>query len=1702
MVTGTYKSLMLDSELAGYSDNINLLDRANITLHAGVYGMVNNAIQLGHWAGVVDKTTQEWDLAAEFDKQGKSNLSMEYLNSKAGYDLAGDLALSLIPGTAAVGAINALKATKWGMRTVGFFDGRANKLQEAIKAAYETQGRSANVRDLKFKLFKNKFGQQAVEGAIITGAIDASMNLGDTLNDDGLSSLEKLTHTATSIATGALLQGVVGGWWTSRVANGELKSVAKDVFNASESKYTFADPSPRVGGFPIQTPVGSRIAHVIGEYDRISRIPVTTPLEGVAQSRNLNNAKNSLDALINEMFPRTDKSETAAGMRNFIRTAASTPEGRTQLTDIMSKLKGVEYTGTRPTSKVDFSSVFADVNLSRVSKQTLEDMKTQSPDTMFSTDKSHLDIVAGKPVLNVLDSFGDDLMSSRELAAHASVFKVKPALRTGIINDMTEFAIERGHGYNTPVFNILQDFHAYSRNALVVKSPKYASLKTYMNDLGDQASDIYGKYYRSYLDMETGKIADKQVTNLGDVEGFAYSRDTGTIAYKSPTAASATGVEVVVPRDVASNMEGNDLLKYQASRVLLHADTAPLVNTLSKSGGDLSTLSVADTYRLESMLAAAPAKEPTLKLGSVVIPKEDVVKQIAKVKSSEYQRIMESNKALSADDVYNTLGYKDTRQSASILVAKDKPEVATYDEFVNPASGLTKRRIVTLVHDKPEQDLAVLTAESIAASERAAQQQTFNAVSDNILGVDSSNKEIGNMFPDMTVEAAEGFGDGRMLVAAPNLGNYGDMITRAAHIGNQVIERADAKFRAIIQPALQKSGVILAASPEAKAEYAAIKAWYATQSDKFFKVAPGVYAREDSVKSVLSALTSKGAGNATSTVDLLRGMTRGVHYQLVERPETLKYMEDFAALNLEHVAKPKVDVAAAYGNADAFDLEALYIPPTNFKFTTFMVEDATSPLAQNSSAVYRITANSRAELETKVRQALAEKPNWVRKDPGDMKEFSQAQGMWEWNGKDLNRAGASSGMFKTGGLQDVTAETDIHKILTDELSYMKRANMAVHRSAVELRYADAISKLNTLSKQAQAQMTAELGATAPKKLDDYQQILNTMLGSDEHGFSTWKHANNLIEDWTARQLTVINSSIKRLRGGDWATQIETETKAVDDALAKSGMKMPIADAVGERVARELNVTPESIKSKVSWLNHWQATFLLRLDATDAMMNKLGNITKTGAEMQFLKTRYESASPEVQALFNDEVKNLFGAGGYTAKNGELFTYKSMAKAYAEATKMYFTKDGADLVDKWTRERLFSAEDKLMRDLYEDIRIDPNQFRVPAEVDAWKQKGLDALKRAHDIGVTPSKHSAALNQFVALYMSEKLGTALQLTPKELNLFKFKFSRSVNAVYNAAQKPRLFQGAVGTAISLYQSYMFHTISNLFRYADHGTLSAPVMFSALNSTFFGAQSLPGFNFINERVVAPMGNRNTDIYGAAAASLGQSQNRDLADFVMYGAGAFLLQGNMHTRGGLTPRSPILIPSSVQDVPLAQAVMKMGGSAYEMASNIIHGAPIKSSLWDGLVNVGMSRPLTGLADVLRGKSVDSNYNTVMFNDDLLSWTSALRLVGMRPLNEQVGRDYMARQMAYKSHDAEAKKRLGEEIRVIQTHAPERMDDPEFIQELMHRYSKAGGTPDRFDQFLGDQLAKGDGDLYDRLERNVRRNADALSTYRDVFGGYQ
>lgn len=1691
MTTGTYKALTLQADAATHwGHDIGLLDRANITLHASVYGMANNAIQLGKWAGITDDSTKEWDLVDEFNKTGDRDLAMAYGRSKAGYDLAGDLVGSLLPGMLAIKGISLLKQTKSAHKWIGWFDGRANKVREEIQTAYQKAGSAADVTALKWRLGRNVVGQQFVEGAIITGAIEATLNYGELLNNEGLTATEKLAKIGTNLAIGGVLQGGVGGFLDYRKISGLTQVALKDAQKV-ENEYLYRSLSTRVGNLPTKTAASHKLLHTIGEFDRLSNMPAEGSLRINARQTNLDLAQSDMQLAISNMFPSKDKSEYAGVMRKFLATNINSPEGRSAIANQLNALKKFEYASLDVFDQGKLiDDMLENTELLKVSRQTIGDVRNNTGRGVWDEGDilAREEFGAGKK-LYVADDLPDDLASRQAVAAHASVFKVAPAKLKQFEDELDRFAIENNVSSAETLHATLKKFYTYATRGGSKPAEEFPALNQYLQDIGeDSALAIYGNVSRSYLDSATGNILDTPIKHIGDLKGFSYHAESGTVVLGK----SGTASRVVTPADLPKLSTTVDLHDYQAMRLAVSSQAVPMPKA------PLDKLSLAELYKVESVLHKVPHGQKVM-IRTRPYERADVVDKIARAKGAEYDRLIAALPEEPLENIYNSLGYVDNAGTGGIMLASKNGARATAEsDIVQRADLLSSQRTITMVHDKPLLNAQGLSAAVLAESVRANDIGIMQVAGGKILG-HTSPTDLKHMPQALNIEFPAGIDSQRFFFPATTIGAYGSLIQQATRIGSWAMRTAEDNLLSKILPAHVESGTSLAASKLASAEYAALRAWYRGVEGKYYHVGDGLIVEKSVATQVKTDLAM-----GKSPEEALRGMRRGLDYNKLENAEAKHHFNTLQALNREHIASKKATAAEAFGNNSAIDLEAVYFPPDNYPFESFVVEQTNNLLDDLSSRVYRITADSKDELEAKMRAALAHAEQnglrWSRRDSANINEYQKARGMYEW-ADDLEGGYANSAMRKLGAVTDVTPETDIHKILTNEIEWFKRANVQVHRVGVELMYADDISKLNTLARLENGQIGSDLAGASKAPMGAYDQLLHTMLGSDAHGYSIWKQMNNTIEEWSANMATKVNQSIQHIRSRkDKIAAIEEESEAVAASLKEMGVNVPMVSAVTERLAREVNVAPADIRNSVSFLNHVQATLLLRLDLTDAGMNVLGGAVKTSSEMQYLKSIYANMDEAGKAAFDKEAKALFGLMDEETADGVL-TYKHVAKVYKDVTSWMFTDKGVARVKELTDRRLFVSNEKALIDLYQEVRIRPDLFKSPKAVSEWRKNGMKAMHKAYELGVKPSDTSATLNQLVAFEIAERLGKAAGMTADQLDGFMFKFNGHTNAIYDSFQKPRLFQGAAGIAVSLYQSYMFHMMSNIFRYADNGVNSANAMTLAMNSTFFGASSLPGYNYINENIVGQNTKGNVDINTAVSTVLGASQGRDLSDFVMYGAGSFLLQGNMHTRGGLTPRSPILIPSSMEEVPLVNALSKTIGSVYQAGSQIMYGAPVASSLFDGLINTGLNRPLIGLGTVLRGQSIDNNYNTVMYHEDMFSLTSGLRLMGMKPLNEQVGRDLQSRMMHYKAHNAELKKALGKEIRILKDKNPESFSDPGLMKRLGYKYFKAGGDAKNFDDFLADQLAKGKDDLYTRLEKTAVRQSDQLSNFRDIFGGY-
>lgn len=1730
--TNAMRSVTLQDQMAeDLTPEIGLFDRLNITIQAAGYGLANNAIELGKWTGIADETATTYDVGAELDSQG-GTLGDAYRASRWGYDLAGALTSSLVPGLGAMKAINLAKAGKLGttsMKMFGGFEAAAKKSADEIATAYNTVGSTANVAKARSAVWKYTVMQQAVEGAFIGAVTEASLNLGSLLNDEGLSSFEKMLKFGTSVAIGAGAQGAIGGAFVGRSMIGQTNAIKSSVFNEQEFPLTYRSLSASIGNRPSGIPVGHKLALVLSEYDRIAAFPVKNEVQKAAQNANLSKASEEMNIVLNELFP---KKASGAGsladeiepMRKLLVGRLATPDGRKEVAGIVANLHKLEALRTSAWSdNGHLNSLITKLGVVSVPRSTLK-AEGVADDVMFHT-KSVVDPATGKNVTTTyLDDAADlSLVEKQELIADYALRRAfaTPAGKNTILQDIEAVRVARGIGAGDPEFDVLkQAYKLRSELGAAEFNKVYKTLGSYFSSTADDILEaVYNPKAVAYLDANTGAITSAPVKHLGDLNGVAHNEANGVVGWTD-----ASNVNHAVSTADLKNLGGEvDLLRYQAGRLLAGSKTRE--QDLLKVQGSIhnyGAYTAKDFYALEKAIAGrtplpSKAGQPSVYVvAGARINSDEAVNAIAEFKAKEIQRLLAASPDRSMDDVLNSVGasraFGETRGSVgTVYDVTGTAHTITKDDIITDAAKLRDRRSYAMTYSQAgmidEQNGDIYAAiESFRAEQYAKLKDTANAVVSDDLSLILGDS--------LGIEDVTGFGAQRFISNAAQLGGYQGMIATAARAGDWILQKSDELFTSKIAPDLKAAAEGVVNSATAKAEYAALSEWYYRQAEKFIRVDDSLYVAESSVEDVVRALKA-----GTDKANALKNLLPNSAYVEIEDTAVQAYIKTLQKLNAEHVVSKRTAIEAAYGNSVNIISDALYLPPRDYKHMTFIVEKSTSPLDPKSNKVYRVVAETKEQLEEQVRDALADARakglNWVQQTSADVNAYKTAKMQWEWDGEVIKTSRANSSLQRTGQAPALVPEADAGALIVKDAEWLKRQVVAVHRAAVEMHFADDISRLNTLIWQHDAAQVTNLnpidgvkvkfgtGVAVKHKPSDFEQVLSLALGADSAGASHWRTFNNTLEEWSAKTLTATAGVFHKLRFD--RTKKESvqawieEGEAVEKALRDKGIGLPMGNYVADRLARETTIDPADIRKYASMTNMVQSTLLLRLDYADSVVNLLGAIVKVGGEVRYLKDIALKGTPEIQNAFRAEWVRLFGAGTATTEAGNLGMW-STAKAMSESYARYFTKEGRDDVARWVAQGLMVDSKKVIRDSFEEMRLDTSIVKTSAQLNSHMAKVAKAGGKMIDFLGAPSAASGMMAQYAALHMAESLGTAAGLKGADLAKFMWSFNRRTNAVTNPVQKPRLFQGVAGISMSLYQSYMFHMMRNMFRYADTGSKASIASVAALNGTFFGAQSIPGFDFMNNAIASRTEGR-TDLYGAISTAAGAKLNeRDLSDFMLYGAGAWLLQGNLYTRGGLTPRTPTLVPTHPSDLPVANAAMKIIGSVTETAQKLAYGAPVATTIAEGFVNMGLNRPLMGVMDIARGKAVDANYSTIMYHDDI--WdiaTDAVRISGLKPLNQAITSSYQQRLLSYKAIDAKRKTALGEEIRTLYSANPDALSDPDVVNKWVKKYTKAGGQIGNFDGFLSDQLLKAKDDLGQRLEKVVDSNQAALSQYRSILG---
>jgi hypothetical protein len=307
--------------------------------------------------------------------------------------------------------------------------------------------------------------------------------------------------------------------------------------------------------------------------------------------------------------------------------------------------------------------------------------------------------------------------------------------------------------------------------------------------------------------------------------------------------------------------------------------------------------------------------------------------------------------------------------------------------------------------------------------------------------------------------------------------------------------------------------------------------------------------------------------------------------------------------------------------------------------------------------------------------------------------------------------------------------------------------------------------------------------------------------------------------------------------------------------------------------------------------------------------------------------------------------------------------------------------------------------------------------------------------------------------------------QMSQESIPAFMNTFVNRTQTNILASQRPLLFQGPVGQAIGLFQSFQFNTMQQLFRGVSEGGAKDAAMLLGLQGTIFGLNGLPGFQYINQHIIGTAsGNKNhTDAYSMLYGDAGKTAG----DWLMYGIPSNMLQTNLYSRGDINPRTLTVVPVNPQDIVAVSAFSKFVGNLKETVGKIAGGGDIWQSVLQGLEHNGLSRPLAGIAQTLQatgptGKVFSTtNAGNINFVNDFMSLATLSRLAGGKPLDEALANDQVARATVYKAADKERMKAATETFITTVVGDPTGQVTTQAVHNYLGDFVAAGGKADQF-----------------------------------------
>lgn len=733
-------------------------------------------------------------------------------------------------------------------------------------------------------------------------------------------------------------------------------------------------------------------------------------------------------------------------------------------------------------------------------------------------------------------------------------------------------------------------------------------------------------------------------------------------------------------------------------------------------------------------------------------------------------------------------------------------------------------------------------------------------------------------------------------------------------------------------------------------------------------------------------------------------------------------------------------------------------------------------------SVHVITAKSADALQEKISQFQGNYSVYTKTGAASLKEYHEVAGDYEYQ-RNFADNRVKADMARSGILNDVTPGTRAENLIQDTLDWHQRQVIGLNRDYTELANGQLFAELRGMGDRFTSVETSKTGFVPSglwrQSQNPYQNYINTALGiSAKEQYKTWNYAQEVLESTFGTAFNALRSGFQSARKG-----IIPYEQAAD--LAESMGLGKVYESATNNIKNYYDIANKLPDAKplsqfVKAANGILGTGIIRLDAYQSLIHAISTPMLAAVEATSAKSAIAS---KLAIMLPD------GSGNQIP---------GTAKLLFNAVKNFF--------DPAVHEQYGSMYDaaganQTVMSLHKQLS---DELRLP-----WGEgigKNLSgSLSKAADLGakLSGSNFTTKFNHFMAADVGRQIWEAAGLKGQELEDQVISFAKRVSGNYTAGQRPVAFQGPLGQAVGLFQTFYFNMMQNAFHYVENGEGKTLAILGGLQTSLFGLQSMPGFQFINNHIVGvASGNTNhDDLYSGIASGLGAGRGT-LGDYLLYGVPSNWLDAGLYSRGDINPRQPTLLPINPLQFPAIKGGINIISNLVNVAKNISNGAPIGSSLLLGLEHNGLNRPLAGIAQMAQGFTTNSAGDKVISSNtgglsEMFSAATFSRLMGARPLDEAVAMDTLYRNQQYQAKDEARVQSVGNAAKLAMMDGSQLGGDE--MAAFAQTYAKAGGNINKFNSTVIRWTSEAHSAVANKVFDTLKGNAGAQNAMMEMGG---